>query len=284
MTPDFTLEGWSIQPSGQLNLSFSYQPVVPLTTIEFQLDDTNFLDTWLGLAQDNAMSIPLAIKPATCVKVSDDEVKEAASNYVMNILTGASTCASPATISSYGDSISPTGKMAGGFTIPTNSTADSDEIMRLLSEAFNTTNLMKLPENTEDAEAMARFEAIVVDALEKAIAQVDAEEAKARGKAVAATITPYLDYRQDAWLLGLSDAEAKRMIRSGDPVYITPAGRVRRAFLRTDISNGTAMAKQHAHGQLLSVYCNGTETTKSCATMPEMELVMTYLHGNQLVG
>lgn len=264
MTHNLTLEGWSIQPSGLFDFSFVYRPAVPLDYIKFDVDLSNSLDTPWELKQDSAMSdIPQAIKSSTCVKVAANGLKEASSGY--------------------GDAIGPAGKMAAGYTIPTNSIDEGDEILRILTEAFSPKNLPAPPESTDDPEAMARFEAVVVSALEKALAQVDAEEAKSRSN-VPQPITPHLDYRKDAWVLGLSDAEAKRMLREGDMVYVTPSGRVRRAFLKTDIANGVAVNRQLWHGDRIGVRTLDDGNLRTCDTLYETELVYTYLHGNNLAG
>lgn len=263
---NLTLGGWSIQPSGLHSLSFALTLPRPLTSIQLDLVVSNSLDNDDAVLQDVDMSTPLNVDMAEL--------------FTQNTCTEARSDGNRIATSAAGDAIPPSGKMAAGFTILT-----PDPVSEALNSLLATSDSV-MRYNYGDSMKVDELDDMLMNAVVKALTEMSND------KDLMAAVSPKpravrqakLDYREDAFLLGLPDAEAKRMIHKGDKVSISTTRQVRRAFCRDDVAQGIAMETQRFHGEHLVVARFSDDKHVVYATMSEKALVRAYLQGNDMAG
>lgn len=263
---NLTLGGWSIQPSGLHSLSFALTLPRPLTSIQLDLVVSNSLDNdatvlqYVDMSTATAPNLIEARAPNTCSEARSDGKRSATS--------------------AAGDAIPPSGKMAAGFTILT-----PDPVSEALNSLLATSDSV-MRYNYGDSMKVDELDDVLMNAVVKALTEMSND------KDLMAAVSPKpravrqakLDYREDAFLLGLSDAEAQRMIHKGDKVCISTTRQVRRAFCRDDVAQGIAMETQRFHGEHLVVARFSDDKHVVYATMSEKALVRAYLQGNDMAG
>lgn len=92
-----------------------------------------------------------------------------------------------------------------------------------------------------------------------------------------------LDYRKDAFLLGLSELDATAMIKKGDKLVFDSYS-VRRAFCKEDIPNAIATEDQVRDSQKINFLMIETGATGCSFTYSQASLVNVYLWQNGLAG